>query len=121
VHLAIKQAPLPGAEVRKAYQDQAKRYGEHIASAAILIVGDGFWASAVRAFLTGVGMVDRRIPSKAFADVETLVAWTTSIHNAEKCQPIDPEQLRLALEWMLDQPCVREHREALAATMHSPP
>jgi hypothetical protein len=61
VQLVVKKAPLPAAEVRAAYEDLLRRYAERIACAALLIEGDGFWASAVRAFLTGVQMVERRL------------------------------------------------------------
>ena len=110
VHLVIKRAPLPAADVREAYQALTQRYADKIICSAILIEGDGFWASAVRAFMTGIEMLQRRMRTKAFGDLESLSAWVAQSRNAEASERIEAEELRGALEWMLEQPCVRSYR-----------
>lgn len=110
VHLVIKRAPLPAAGVREAYQELARRYAPHLTSVALLIEGDGFWASAVRAFLTGVVMLDRRLRTKAFSDVAELSAWIAEAHNEEASDAIAPHELSAAIEWMLQHESVRDHR-----------
>jgi hypothetical protein len=111
-HLVIKKAPLPDAELRSTYQALVRRYREHMAHSAVLLEGDGFWASAVRAFLTGVEMVDRRTRSKTFGKIAALAEWLAPVHSVDTGEQVDPEELRLALEWMMARPTVREHRGA---------
>lgn len=110
IHLVIKRAPLPGAEVRAAYKEMLRRYSDRLACASLLLEGDGFWASAVRAFLTGILMFERRAEVRTFGHLEPLVEWMAQMHTAETDGRLTPGELRLALEWMLDRPTVREHR-----------
>lgn len=112
IHLVIKRAPLPGPDVRSSYQALTRRFSESLACSAILLEGDGFWASAVRAFLTGVEMVARRVSSKTFGEIRPLVEWVASVHGAETGERINPEALRAVLEGILARPAVRKHRGA---------
>jgi len=113
VHLVIKRAALPSGEAREAYQELARRYAPHMTCVGLLIEGDGFWASAVRAFLTGAVMLERRLRTKAFGDLRELSVWVAAAHNEGSAETFDAEALHAALEWMLQQPTVRDYRLGL--------
>jgi hypothetical protein len=62
-------AKLPSPEVRKKSMDLWKKCEAVILCQALIVRGDGFWASAVRAFMTGVYAVGRtRMPKKSCDD-----------------------------------------------------
>jgi hypothetical protein len=111
VHLAIKRGPLPGAEVRTAYQALVRRYSGQLACSALLLEADGFWASAVRAFLTGVEMLNPRSVSKTFGQARALAEWLAPRHSAETGQRVSADELHSAIEWMLARPLVCKYRE----------
>jgi hypothetical protein len=76
--LAIARAnvPIPDADVRDASSRLMRELSPHLLAGATVIDGGGFWASAVRSFLTAVYFVARQpCPTKAFASVPEAADW----------------------------------------------
>jgi hypothetical protein len=111
VHLIINAAPLPTAEARAVFNEVTERYVDRVGCTATMVEGDGFWASAMRSFLTGIFVIQRRpFPVKTVAHLEDLPGWLAPTHNAQTGEAIEPEQIERALAWLLDQPTVRGRR-----------
>jgi hypothetical protein len=76
--LAIAKAnvPIPDAEVRDASSRLMRELSPYLLAGATVIDGGGFWASAVRSFLTAVYFVAKQpCPTKAFGSVEEACEW----------------------------------------------
>jgi hypothetical protein len=74
--IAQYNSPIPNAEVREASGRLMRELTPHLLAGATVIEGGGFWASAVRSFLTAVYFVARQpCPTKAFARVEEASQW----------------------------------------------
>jgi hypothetical protein len=74
--IAQANAPIPKADVREASGRLMRELTPHLLAGATVIEGGGFWASAVRSFLTAVYFVARQpCPTKAFGRVEEAAAW----------------------------------------------
>jgi hypothetical protein len=102
VHLAVRNSPLPTAETRAALQTFAERYSKHMAFSAILLDVHGFWASAIRGFVTGLrALVGFDMQVKIFSTVDELVAWMAPAHSSQTHVRVDSEELLRALVWLL--------------------
>ena len=74
--IAQANAPIPSADVREASGRLMRELTPHLLAGATVIEGGGFWASAVRSFLTAVYFVAKQpCPTKAFARVEEAAQW----------------------------------------------
>lgn len=60
IHCIASGAGLPTPDARARLGEIAKRYDKHLLCVAILLRGDGFWASAVRSALTGIVLLAPR-------------------------------------------------------------
>src|SRR5262245_3791573 len=61
IHLVRNQIELPDAAVRTAFVETSKRFEGRQACAAVIIGGGGFWASAIRGFVTSVHVLSRQL------------------------------------------------------------
>ncbi|MET0390570.1 MAG: hypothetical protein ABW321_31650 [Polyangiales bacterium] len=111
VHIAPTARPLPSPEVRAAFATIADQFSADMTYTAVMIAGGGFWLSAVRSLITSMQViVRRRFKAKICSTTEEVAAWLAGPHSTETRHPIDPDQLRVALDWMIDQPSVRDFR-----------
>ena len=74
--VAQYNSPIPNAEVREASGRLMRELTPHLLAGATVIEGGGFWASAVRSFLTAVYFVAKQpCPTKAFARIDEAAQW----------------------------------------------
>ena len=111
VHLILNNTPLPRPEARAAFNALTERYANQLAGVATMLEGGGFWASALRGFITSLHVIGgRRFKFKTHGSIREVAEWLAPIHSADTGDPIDPVELENVLAWMLDQPSVRGHR-----------
>lgn len=68
--------PLPAEGTRAMVVDSFRRMAAKNAAAATTVIGDGFWASAMRSTLTALNLVVRPpCPQRTFANVADALAW----------------------------------------------
>jgi len=73
---------LPEGELKMAAVRSFRTLSSENLSAATVLGGVGFWASAARSTLTGLSLLARpSCPSKAFGDVASALAWTEAVTN----------------------------------------
>src|SRR5262245_49370878 len=98
VHIVGAGAGLPSADAREGFGQLMKDMADDIACLGVVIDGGGFWASAMRSAVIGIGfLAPKSLPFRAFGKIEDLVAWLPSEHRRRTNVPTDPVGLRRAL------------------------
>jgi hypothetical protein len=102
VYLIANDAGLPTPEARAGVKELMARFSNKRACLAILVQGEGFWASAMRAVITGVRiLVPLNFPMQIFSGVNELVAWLPERHERKTGVPVSPRELGVVLERLL--------------------
>ena len=84
VTLVGRETELPGPEARVALEELTAQYARYIHSVALVIDGDGFWASMIRSFLTGLHLLrGHGYRCKAFPNAAEANPWLVPAHNAD--------------------------------------
>jgi hypothetical protein len=99
IHMLPHHVPMPDAEARTGMRWMLDHYAPHIACAAVLLEGSGFWASAMRNVVIGVRMLTTN--SFAFRIDTThdeLLAWLPDEHHKRTGVRLPPSELRSLLE-----------------------
>lgn len=114
VHVAPTLKNLPGGELRAAFAEIAEKHVNEVLLTAVLIVGGGFWSSAVRGVITSVQVLLRRkLNTKVCGSIDEVVTWLAPEHSSQTGKPLDTAQLRAAIDQMIDHPSVRHLAAAL--------
>jgi hypothetical protein len=110
VHLIAEGARLPEPEVRDYYVELIKAREAQIACVAVVIGGTGFWASALRSFVTGLHWLSpRSFDFRLLGSVEQAADWLPAEHWKRTGVEVDPRRLQRVLqEWSI--PGVRAER-----------
>lgn len=99
VHIVLSRIDFPDAKTRDILVAESRRAAPHLATVAIVVGGEGFWASAIRGFITSVHMlVPGRFQLRLFGGVNDLVEWLPDAHASKTGQPLDASQLRDVLQ-----------------------
>lgn len=99
VYLIANDAGLPTPEARAGVKELMARFSNKRACLAILVQGEGFWASAMRAVITGVRiLVPLKFPMQIFNDVNELVGWLPERHERQTGVRVAPNELGAVLE-----------------------
>ena len=100
LHVIVQGAGLPDAATREVLGDVLTRSGKKMGCLGVVIDGDGFWASAIRSFLTGIKIIARR-PYKSHyaATIGELARWVPVPHAAKTGVQLSSEEVeRVMLE-----------------------
>jgi hypothetical protein len=57
VQIITDRAAVPTSEARKGFVDLMKQHAKQLACVAVVLLGGGFWASAMQAAVTGIRMI----------------------------------------------------------------
>lgn len=99
ITLVMRAAELPGSQARIALEELIAQYSQHIHSVAMVIDGDGFWASMIRSFLTGLHLLrGNGYRSKAFASPAEAIPWLLPDHTADTGVTSGTRELEAACE-----------------------
>jgi hypothetical protein len=89
--------PTPGA--RKLLLGAMERYADNVAGLGVVLMGGGFWASAVHAAITGVRMLSRQsVKMRIDTAVSPAARWLCPLHTEKTSTRIEPDDLRRAAE-----------------------
>ncbi len=93
VHVILDKTPLPPADARNHLREITERYAANVACMGTVIDGGGFWASAMRSFLTSLHWLSRR-PFKAHyaSSIAELADWLPSHHALKTGVIIQPAE-----------------------------
>jgi hypothetical protein len=113
IQMIVQGAGVPDSETRAAIDKLIESYASNMTCNAMLIEGSGFWASAMRGFLTSLQLLQRhRVPlkMKTCATVREIAAWLPAAHSSTGVM-LDADELTRVLASFLEHPALmREQR-----------
>ncbi len=100
VHMVREGAGLPDAPARQALARMGDRYANETACLAIVLMGAGFWASALQSVLTGIRLLAPPRPSimRFSRDLNELESWFPLEHQRRSGVRLDTAGLLAALQ-----------------------
>lgn len=82
IHLVPHKLGLPSAETRDALLEASRGGAEHLAAVGVWLAGAGFWASAVRGFVTSLNVLLRGpFELRMFGEQKDLAEWLAPLHT----------------------------------------
>jgi len=98
IHIVTAGTALPSAEARSVFVELMREMQGDLACLAVVIEGGGFWASAMRSAVIGLGMMAPKVlPFRALGSLDDLTAWLPAEHKRLTGVTIDSVGLRRAL------------------------
>jgi hypothetical protein len=98
VHMVNNRVKLPDAEALDMLAKIMRDSGNTIACATVIIDGGGFWASALRSFVTGMRVLaPGSIDLHAHASIAEVLAWLPAEHFKRAGTHLEVEQLERLL------------------------
>ena len=94
IYLIAHGSGLPDADARRAAKNLMERFSDRRACMAVVLYGQGFWVSGMRAVITGVRLLtQRKFAMEIFGCEEELVAWLPERHERHTGVLVDPARL----------------------------
>jgi hypothetical protein len=98
VHVINGWPGLPSAEVRAALAEASREAVTHLAAVAVVLGGTGFWASALRGFITGLHVLVRGpFEVRLFGSIEDVAQWLPEVHAKRTDVVVSPAELERVL------------------------
>jgi hypothetical protein len=98
VHLVNNRVKLPDAGARDVLAKIMRDSAKSVACVTVIIDGDGFWASALRSFVTGLRVLaPGSIDLHAHASIAEVLAWLPPEHFKRAGTHVDAGQLERLL------------------------
>lgn len=98
IHIVTSNIPLPSGDARTVFVQLMREMQGDVACVGVVIEDGGFWASAMRSAVIGVGMLAPKIlPFRALASLDDIAAWLPGEHQRRTGVAIDPVGLRRVL------------------------
>jgi serine/threonine protein kinase len=116
IHLVQGGTDTPTEEARAGFLEQMTRYGSQLACVSVVLLGRGFWASALHAAIVGMQLVAKR--SFAFDVVRSIDDVTASLpaeHLRRTGVVLDPKTLGDHLRRALSEVAAEGHDDATGA------
>lgn len=94
IHIVQNNLPMPDADTRDVLLQLSREHADETASVAVVIEGGGFWASAIRGFVTGIRVLaPREINIRMHAAIAELVPTFPEDHARLTNIELDPIEL----------------------------
>jgi hypothetical protein len=99
IHLVREGAGLPDAAAREGLARMGDRFAHETACLVVVLMGAGFWASALQSVLTGIRLIAPPRPSlMRFArDLKELESWFAQEHLRRSGVRVEPAKLTAML------------------------
>jgi hypothetical protein len=98
IHLIKGNIALPDAETRRALVQLMHELGPYLAASAVVVGGDGFWASTMRSVVTGMRVLTpRSYEMRLHSSSADVVAWLPQVHARRTGVTVEPDALRAVL------------------------
>lgn len=105
VSIVVSRPGIPSRATRERMAALAREYAPRTIGSAVVLSGEGFWATGLRTFATclyHVGSIRSRYRHRMCESLHDAATWLAPVHNARAEQPIDAEDLERALTFMRD-------------------
>jgi hypothetical protein len=101
VHLVRGRVGLPDHGTREALVRLSSDAANHLAAVAIVLGGEGFWASTIRSLVTGIRLlVPGRFAMTMCGSTEEVAEWLPDAHAKRTGRRMDPMALKRALDFV---------------------
>lgn len=100
VHMLLNRPELPEKRVRDGMTQITRDYADRTIASALVLNGDGFWASAIRGLATSLhylGSERGRFKLRVCATLEEAAAWLAPVHSAGSRRVMEVAELQRAL------------------------
>lgn len=95
VHLVPDGLPMPDAQARATFRQLLNDFSQQLACVAVVVGGDGFWASALRAVVTSIWQgTNHPFEKRIFGNAAAVVDWLPSRHEKRTGVALDTMTLR---------------------------
>ena len=104
IYVALHGAPLPDEGARRVLEEAASRLAKNVTAVAVVLIGHGFWASAVRAFVTSMrwgGIMTMPYKVHVCSTLEEATRWLVPLDAARSAGAPEPAELDTALRELL--------------------
>jgi hypothetical protein len=99
VHVIKPHVGMPDAETRQVLIETIKILSPAVAAVAVVIGGNGFWASATRSVITGATVMARAsFEMHMHSSLEQVVTWLPAVHLKKTGVAIQPDELLRVLK-----------------------
>lgn len=99
IHHVSNNLVMPDADAREVLLDLSREFVQETACVAVIIEGGGFWASAIRGFVTGIRVLaPRELNLRMHKGIAELLAWFPEEHARLTGVELDPQELVRQLE-----------------------
>ena len=99
VHIVTEDVGVPDPETRSALLALGKRFENDVGPTAVVVGGEGFWASALRGAITGLWLaVPKSMPMRMCGSIEEVAGWLPAKHLESNGSPIDADELIQVLQ-----------------------
>ena len=99
VHLVTGHIGLPDADTRTALVNESRRATGHLAAVGVVLGGSGFWASAIRGFVTSVHvLLSAPFEFKIVSQLDELAQWLPDVHTRRSGVSVSADELRRVLQ-----------------------
>jgi hypothetical protein len=101
VHVIANNVSLPDKDARAQLGRLSNRYANQLACLCYVVEGSGFWASALRSFLTGLRMLTQgSFKQHICADIAAAARWVPTPHSQKTNVSFSPGELADALTFV---------------------
>jgi hypothetical protein len=108
VHLVRGRVGLPDHGTREALVRLSSEAAHHLAAVAIVVGGQGFWASTIRSLVTGIRLlVPGRFGMTMCGSTDEVADWLPDAHAKRTGRRLNPAALKRALEFVDRHPLVK--------------
>jgi hypothetical protein len=101
VHVVLNRPELPDRETREEMARITQDFADSTVASAMVLVGDGFWASAMRGLATSLHAVTgsgQRFKMGIFGTTRDAAAWLAPLHSAGCSTPVSVFEVLAALD-----------------------
>ena len=99
IHVVANNLSLPDGETRQAILELAQAFENRIACVGVVVRGSGFWASAIRSFITGIRvMLPRAFDLRMHAEISELAEWFPEEHARKTGMKLESSELLQQVE-----------------------
>jgi hypothetical protein len=94
VHVIHNKRPLPDSDARHVFMQAMKERADSLACVAVVVLGSGFWASAMRNAVIGMRVfAPSTFDFRVFGACEEVVGWLPGAHEKHTGITIPPVAL----------------------------
>jgi hypothetical protein len=94
VHIVRGAVKLPDSATRASLSGLQQLDGDWLAGVAVVLDGNGFWASTMRSVITAMRVVSTRaFELRMSGSIEEVVEWLPAVHLKRSSVALDPAQL----------------------------